>query len=150
MTKPFSLDNQLCFEIYKASNQFTKLYRQVLSNYDLTYPQYIVLLALWEQDHMLVKQLGEKVELGIGTLNPIINKLVEKSFVIKQTAEDDKRAIIVSLTEKAKKMEGIITEAIASKVLQCTPLLEVHENLQAKLKELNTLLKQLNELEALQ
>lgn len=150
MTKPFSLDNQLCFEIYKASNQFTKLYRQVLNNYDLTYPQYIVLLALWEQDHMLVKQLGEKVELGIGTLNPIINKLVEKNFVTKQTAEDDKRAIIVSLTEKAKKMESIITEAIASKVLQCAPLLEVHENLQAKLKELNTLLKQLSELEALQ
>ncbi len=82
--KALLLENQLCFAVYTAANQFTKLYRQVLEPFDLTYPQYLVLLALWEQDNLVVKQISEKLSLGIGTLNPILNKLVDKGWVKKK------------------------------------------------------------------
>lgn len=147
MDKAFSLDNQLCFEVYKAANQFTKLYRQVLGSYDITYPQYLVLLALWEQDNLVVKQLSNKVSLGIGTVNPIINKLVDKGWLTKEVAVHDKRAVIVSLTVKAKDMETIITEAILSKIPKCDAFVDVHGDLKPRLHELNDLLKKMNDME---
>ncbi|MGG0658388.1 MarR family winged helix-turn-helix transcriptional regulator [Rummeliibacillus pycnus] len=147
MSKTFNLENQLCFEVYKASNQFTKLYRQVLEEFDLTYPQYLVLLALWEQDQLLVKELSEKVTLGIGTLNPIINKLVNKGWISKEISTEDKRAVIVSLTEKAKKEEKVITNKILQKVSQCDALIAIDDDLKSRLHELNKLLEQLNEME---
>ncbi|HWI46871.1 MAG TPA: MarR family transcriptional regulator [Rummeliibacillus sp.] len=147
MSKAFNLENQLCFEVYKASNQFTKLYRQVLEEFDLTYPQYLVLLALWEQDQLLVKELSEKVSLGIGTLNPIVNKLVNKGWITKEISTEDKRAVIVSLTEKAKKEEQVITNKILKKVSQCDSLVELDGELKSRLHELNKLLEQLNEME---
>lgn len=147
MHQSFNLDNQLCFEVYKAANQFTKLYHQVLGNYDITYPQYIVLLALWEQDHLVVKQLSKKVSLGIGTLNPIINKLVDKGWLIKETVIHDKRSIKVSLTTKAKEMEPIITESILRRISKCDALVQLHGELKESLHELNTVLNQLNNME---
>ncbi|MFJ8260447.1 MarR family winged helix-turn-helix transcriptional regulator [Rummeliibacillus sp. NPDC094406] len=147
MRKGFNLENQLCFEVYKASNQFTKLYRQVLDEFELTYPQYLVLLALWEQDQLLVKELSEKVTLGIGTLNPIVNKLVNKGWITKESSTEDKRAVIVSLTEKAKKDEQVITNKILQKVSQCDSLVELDSELKSRLHELNKLLEQLNEME---
>jgi len=147
MIKAFNLENQLCFEVYKAANQFTKLYRQVLEEFDLTYPQYLVLLALWEQDQLLVKELSEKVSLGIGTLNPIVNKLVSKGWITKEISTEDKRAVIVSLTEKAKKEEQVITNKILQKVSQCDSLVELDGELKSRLHELNKLLEQLNEME---
>ncbi|MFE6166709.1 MarR family winged helix-turn-helix transcriptional regulator [Viridibacillus arvi] len=147
MNKSFKLDNQLCFEVYKAANQFVKLYRQILEPFDLTYPQYLVLLALWEKDQLLVKQLSEKVCLGIGTLNPIINKLVDKGWVTKKVSTQDKRAIIVSLTEKARLQETLITKEILNKVSECETLIVQDGALKSRLNELNELLTQLNEME---
>lgn len=147
MSSAFNLENQLCFEVYKASNQFTKLYRQVLVEFDITYSQYLVLLALWEQDQLLVKELSEKVTLGIGTLNPIINKLVSKGWITKKISTEDKRAVIVSLTKKAKKDEEEIKRKILQKVSQCDALVALDSNLKSQLRELNKLLEQLNEME---
>lgn len=147
MKKAFNLENQLCFEVYKAANQFTKLYRQVLEEFDLTYPQYLVLLSLWEKDHLFMKELSEKVSLGIGTLNPIVNKLVNKEWLTKEHSPDDKRAVIVSLTEKAKIKESVITDKITKKVIQCDSLIELDAELKPQLHQLNKLLEQLNEME---
>ncbi|WP_102692115.1 MarR family winged helix-turn-helix transcriptional regulator [Rummeliibacillus pycnus] len=147
MNTEFNLENQLCFEVYKASNQFTKLYRHALEEFDLTYSQYLVLLSLWEQDQLLVKELSEKVTLGIGTLNPIINKLVNKGWLTKEVSSEDKRAVIVSLTKKAKKEEVEIKSKILEKICQCDALVATYSELKSQIRQLNNLLEQLNEME---
>ncbi|UDK96724.1 MarR family transcriptional regulator [Lysinibacillus sphaericus] len=145
--KAFLLEDQLCFAVYKAANQFTKLYRQVLEPFGLTYPQYLVLLALWEQDSLVVKQISEKLSLGIGTLNPILNKLVDKGWVTKETSSKDKRAVIISLTEKARATETLITEKLVEKMAHCDALTVIDGDLRAQLQNLNELLTQLNNME---
>ncbi|AHN21740.1 MarR family winged helix-turn-helix transcriptional regulator [Lysinibacillus varians] len=145
--KAFLLEDQLCFAVYKAANQFTKLYRQVLEPFGLTYPQYLVLLALWGQDSLVVKQISEKLSLGIGTLNPILNKLVDKGWVTKETSSKDKRAVIISLTEKARATETLITEKLVEKMAHCDALTVIDGDLRAQLQNLNELLTQLNNME---
>ncbi|OEC01547.1 hypothetical protein GY31_14900 [Lysinibacillus sphaericus] len=145
--KAFLLEDQLCFAVYKAANQFTKLYRQVLEPFGLTYPQYLVLLALWEQDSLVVKQISEKLSLGIGTLNPILNKLVDKGWVTKETSSMDKRAVIISLTEKARVTESLITEKLVEKMAHCDALTVIDGDLRAQLQNLNELLTRLNNME---
>uniref|UniRef100_UPI00406C4DE0 MarR family winged helix-turn-helix transcriptional regulator n=1 Tax=Lysinibacillus sp. FSL M8-0337 TaxID=2921718 RepID=UPI00406C4DE0 len=137
----------MCFAVYKAANQFTKLYRQVLEPFGLTYPQYLVLLALWEQDSLVVKQISEKLSLGIGTLNPILNKLVDKGWVTKETSSMDKRAVIISLTEKARVTESLITEKLVEKMAHCDALTVIDGDLRAQLQNLNELLTRLNNME---
>uniref|UniRef100_UPI00403F4553 MarR family winged helix-turn-helix transcriptional regulator n=1 Tax=Lysinibacillus sp. FSL K6-3209 TaxID=2921497 RepID=UPI00403F4553 len=137
----------MCFAVYKAANQFTKLYRQVLEPFGLTYPQYLVLLALWEQDSLVVKQISEKLSLGIGTLNPILNKLVDKGWVTKETSSMDKRAVIISLTEKARVTESLITEKLVEKMAHCDALTVIDGDLRAQLQNLNGLLTRLNNME---
>ena len=92
------LNEQLCFEVYKAANQFTKLYAKTLQPFQLTYPQYIVLLTLFEEDHQTTAAICQKLDLGIGTLNPIVNKLIDKEWITKSPSTLDRRASLLSLT----------------------------------------------------
>lgn len=119
----------------------------MLEPFGLTYPQYLVLLALWEQDSLVVKQISEKLSLGIGTLNPILNKLVDKGWVTKETSSMDKRAVIISLTEKARVTESLITEKLVEKMAHCDALTVIDGDLRAQLQNLNELLTQLNNME---
>lgn len=143
--KAQTLENQLCFAIYKATNQYTKLYRKALEPFDLTYPQYIVLLALWENDHMIIKQLSEKLSLGIGTLNPIISKLVTKDYITKTPSPMDKRSVVISLTTKGRNSESTISEMIATKATKWDSFAIFDDQFKLKLQELNTQLSQLND-----
>ena len=119
----------------------------MLEPFGLTYPQYLVLLALWEQDSLVVKQISEKLSLGIGTLNPILNKLVDKGWVTKETSSKDKRAVIISLTEKARATETLITEKLVEKMAHCDALTVIDGDLRAQLQNLNELLTRLNNME---
>jgi DNA-binding MarR family transcriptional regulator len=113
------LDDQLCFGLYSASRAVTSLYRAVLADLDLTYPQYLVMLALWEQDDRLVKELGAELNLDSGTLSPLLKRL-ESTGVIKRTRQaDDERSVRVSLThagkalrEKAVDVPAVIGDAM--------------------------------------
>lgn len=131
------LDQQLCFEVYKASSNFTKMYARVLEPFNLTFTQYLVLLVLWEEDHLLMKGIGERLGLGTGTLNPIINRMMERGWLIKEQSPDDKRAFIISLTEKAKSEHQPIERAVAEKLIDCN-FMDVNAiTLMKNLKELN-------------
>jgi DNA-binding MarR family transcriptional regulator len=105
------LDDQLCFGLYSASRAVTALYRVVLEDLDLTYPQYLVMLALWERDHRLVKELGAELNLDSGTLSPLLKRLHAAGLVERNRQADDERAVMVSLSETGKalreKAEGI-------------------------------------------
>ncbi|MEU0793858.1 MarR family transcriptional regulator [Amycolatopsis sp. NPDC005961] len=93
------LDDQLCFGLYSASRAVTSLYRVVLEDLDLTYPQYLVMLALWEKDHRLVKELGAELNLDSGTLSPLLKRLQTAGLVIRNRQADDERSVRVSLSE---------------------------------------------------
>jgi DNA-binding MarR family transcriptional regulator len=93
------LDDQLCFGLYSASRAVTSLYRVVLDDLDLTYPQYLVMLALWEKDHRLVKELGAELNLDSGTLSPLLKRLQTAGLVVRNRQADDERSVRVSLSE---------------------------------------------------
>ena len=94
------LDNQLCFALYAASLAMTKLYRPLLEPLGLTYPQYIVMLALWEHGELSAGGLGERVALDSGTLVPLIRKLKALGLVERQRSTKDDRSVLISLTPR--------------------------------------------------
>ncbi len=92
------LDHQLCFALYSSSLVMTKLYKPVLSALGLTYPQYLVLLVLWETDAVSVSDLGTRLFLDSGTLTPLLKRMEAAGWVTRLRAVDDERRVIVSLT----------------------------------------------------
>ena len=92
------LDHQLCFALYSSSLLMTKLYKPVLGALGLTYPQYLVLLVLWETDHVMVSELGERLFLDSGTLTPLLKRMEAAGLLTRTRAVDDERRVIVGLT----------------------------------------------------
>lgn len=145
MNNPSKLEQRLCFEVYKASSNFSKLYARTLEPFHLTFSQYLVLLTLWEQNNLLVKDIGNQLGLGIGTLNPIINRMIANGWLNKEQSDKDKRAFVISLTEKALEQEKPIERAIISKITSRNYLDINAKTLMTNLKELNVFLNQLKE-----
>jgi len=93
------LENQACFQVYALSRVLTAHYKPILDGIDLTYPQYLVMLVLWEHQQLSVKSIGEKLLLDSGTLTPLLKKLESKKLVSRKRAEADERMVIISLTK---------------------------------------------------
>ncbi|WEX87738.1 MarR family transcriptional regulator [Sinorhizobium garamanticum] len=123
-----ALGQQLCFAVYSAGHAFNRTYKPLLDRFGLTYPQYLVLLALWQQDKMTVKRIGEEMGLDSGTLSPLLKRLEAAGYVSRLRDRDDERQVIVSLTEKGRSLKteafGILADI--SKATGCT-LEEVRE-----------------------
>ncbi|MFC4528310.1 MarR family transcriptional regulator [Dyella halodurans] len=92
------LDQQLCFALYAASRSITGLYRPLLEPMGLTYPQYLVMLVLWEQDDVTVRELGQRLQLDSGTLTPLLKRLQAAGLVSRQRRSDDERVVEIRLT----------------------------------------------------
>ena len=92
------LDNQLCFAVYAASLAMTKAYKPVLGALGLTYPQYLVLLVLWERDNLPVTELGERLFLDSGTLTPLLKRMEAAGWVQRQRSTQDERKVHILLT----------------------------------------------------
>jgi DNA-binding MarR family transcriptional regulator len=123
------LDNQLCFALYSASLAMTKLYKPLLDELGVTYPQYLALLALWQQDGLSVSQLGERLRLDSGTLTPLLKRLEAAGLVARLRAVDDERRVHVSLTAagrrlraRAEKIPGCVLEASGCSVADVVQL----------------------------
>ena len=99
------LDNQMCFALYSASLTMTKVYKPLLQKFGLTYPQYLVMLVLWEQDARSVSELGERLFLDSGTLTPLLKRLEALSFVTRKRDIADERRVIVALTTAGKRLQ---------------------------------------------
>lgn len=104
------LDSQLCFALYTATNSITRLYRSLLDEYELTYPQYLVLLVLWEKDGIAIKEVMKRLKLDSGTLSPIIKRLQNAGLVNKERTDQDERIVRLYLTEKSKNLEPFIAQ----------------------------------------
>src|SRR5437899_9712047 len=94
------LDRQICFAIYKAQHAFTSVYRPLLSELGLTYPQYLVMIALWEHGDRTVKDLGTALELDSGTLSPLLKRLEAIGFIKRARSTGDERVVVISLTQQ--------------------------------------------------
>lgn len=94
------LDNQLCFPLYVCSKEIVRRYKPFLDDLDITYTQYITLMALWEKGALSVKELGKQLFLDSGTLTPLLKTLEAKGYVARTRAKDDERNLIVSLTDE--------------------------------------------------
>lgn len=93
------LDNQLCFAVYAAAHAFGRAYRNLLGQHDLTYPQYLVLMVLWEEDGLTVKEIGERLFLDSGTLTPLLKRLEASGRVRRARDRPDERQVSIFLTE---------------------------------------------------
>jgi DNA-binding MarR family transcriptional regulator len=100
------LDHQLCFALYSASLAMTKLYKPLLDELGLTYPQYIAMLALWEEDGMTVSALGERLHLDSGTLTPLLKRLEGAELVARLRDVDDERRVRIRLTPAGRKLRS--------------------------------------------
>ena len=94
------LERQLCFPLYACSKEIIRRYKPFLDPLDLTYTQYITLMALWEKREVNVKMLGECLYLDSGTLTPVLKKLETKGYIARTRSTEDERSVMVSLTEK--------------------------------------------------
>lgn len=96
------LDNQLCFALYAASLAMTKAYRPLLAEIGLTYPQYIVMLALWQSDRVSVSDLSTRVVLDSGTLTPLLKRMEQAGWLVRSRDKTDERRVMVSLTPSGR------------------------------------------------
>ena len=101
----FLLDNQLCFRLYTASRLLTQAYHPLLSAKGLTYPQYLVLLVLWEKDAQPVNDIAKRLLLETNTVTPLLKRMEAEGILTRRKGEKDARQMIVSLTPKAKRTQ---------------------------------------------
>lgn len=117
MNKTLPLEDQLCFALYSASNAVVRLYRPLLQPFDLTYPQYVVLLALWQQDDISLGELGSKTLFDSGTLTPLVKKLESKGWLKRLASAQDERVKKVVLTATGKALENEVAAVMPA--LRC-------------------------------
>jgi DNA-binding MarR family transcriptional regulator len=100
-----ALDHQLCYALYAASLTMTKLYKPMLAPLGLTYPQYLVMLALWEADDLIVSALGERVSLDSGTLTPLLKRLEASGLIARSRDAADERRVRIQLTAAGRALK---------------------------------------------
>ncbi|MGH1516214.1 MarR family winged helix-turn-helix transcriptional regulator [Chryseobacterium sp. JK1] len=135
------LENQICFPLYVIAKEITGLYRPFLDELDLTYPQYLVMMVLWEGDGLTVTHIGEKLFLDSGTLTPLLKRLEAKGLIIRKRKKEDERVVEVFLNEAGQQLRQKACE-IPGKIHKKIDI-QPEELLQLK----ETVLKILNKIE---
>lgn len=129
------LKNQLCFPLYAASRAMMQTYEPYLTKIGLTYPQYLVMLVLWEADNVPVNAIGERLYLDSGTLTPLLKRLESAGLVRRARAERDERVVEITLTAAGKKLKSralAVPEALACKLeIDSETYLRLHKELNA-------------------
>jgi DNA-binding MarR family transcriptional regulator len=136
------LENQVCFKLYALSRLLTNRYRPLLESLDMTYPQYLVMMVLWKENRITVKELGHRLYLDSGTLTPLLKRLEQKKLLIRQRDPEDERSVIISISkagstlqQKARKVPEFLGKCLS---------LKEKEYIQLK-KQLDTLLQLFND-----
>ena len=110
MNEKFLLDNQLCFRLYTASRLLTQVYHPLLSEHGLTFPQYLVLLVLWEKDAQPVNDIAKRLYLETNTVTPLLQRMEKQGIITREKGEKDARQMIVMLTKKGKEFQEKLSE----------------------------------------
>jgi DNA-binding MarR family transcriptional regulator len=104
------LENQLCFSLYSATHAILRSYKPDLDRLNLTYPQYLVLVALWQFKELSIKDIAEKLLLEPATITPVVKRLEVKKLTKRTRQKDDERVVIVSLTEQGQNLRSVLSE----------------------------------------
>lgn len=115
------LDNQLCFPLYACAKEIVRRYKPFLDEIDLTYTQYIVMMVLWEEREINVKELGSRLYLDSGTLTPVLKRIEQKGLITRQRDDKDERVLIVSITKEGDELKDKAVE-IPVKMAGCVSL----------------------------
>jgi len=99
------LDNQICFAVYSTAHAFNRIYKPLLEGLGLTYPQYLVMLVLWERDDVPLKDIGERLFLDSGTLTPLLKRLEAAGFIKRTRNSDDERQVLIALTAQGQALK---------------------------------------------
>ena len=135
------LDNQLCFALYSTSLAMTRVYKPLLDEIGLTYPQYLAMLVLWEKDGLMVSELGDRLYLDSGTLTPLLKRLESSGLITRIRAVEDERRVHITLTAagrklkaKAAKIPGCILSASQCSIPELMVLTQQVQNLRSRLR----------------
>ncbi|MBQ4484177.1 MAG: MarR family transcriptional regulator [Prevotella sp.] len=148
MYEELRLDNQICFRLYTAARLITQTYTPLLNELGITYPQYLVLLVLWEQDSQPVNDIARRLLLETNTVTPLLQRMEKQGIVARERGKEDKRQQIVTLTEKGKAMEKLAFETIPAGMreeLKACPL--KHEDYAHLTEELDSMIHSLKKKE---
>ncbi|MDF2609742.1 MAG: transcriptional regulator [Lachnospiraceae bacterium] len=115
------LDRQLCFPLYVTSKELIKNYKPLLDPLGITYTQYITFMALWEEDNITVKELGQKLYLDSGTLTPLLKKMELQGFITRERSTTDERTVYIKLTVKGLELRDKAAH-IPDKMVACLPV----------------------------
>lgn len=144
------LSNQLCFPIYAASRLITREYQPYLDELGITYPQYLVLMVLWETDTIPVNEISKKLILNTNTITPLLKRMETLGIIKRQRSGSDERKVIVELTPKGKLMQtqaATIPEKLASDLISATMKVEDLVDLKNKLENIINFLSKKNKIE---
>jgi DNA-binding MarR family transcriptional regulator len=141
---PLLLGNQLCFAVYSTAHAFNRVYKPLLDRLALTYPQYLVMLALWEHDGVPVKDIGERLFLDSGTLTPLLKRLEAAGLVKRTRSTEDERQVLIALTPKGQalreKARAVPEAILAASACSVGQLSEMKNDLIALRDQLNAAL----------
>lgn len=102
---PLRLGNQLCFAVYSAAHAFNRIYKALLDPLGLTYPQYLVMMVLWEDDGLSVKEIGARLQLDSGTLTPLLKRMEKAGLLQRRRDADDERQVRIMLTDQGRALK---------------------------------------------
>jgi DNA-binding MarR family transcriptional regulator len=134
--KQLQLSNQICFPLYSASRLITKAYKPYLDEMGITYPQYLVLMVLWENDNLTVNQISEKLLLNTNTISPLLKRMEKSELIERNRSSEDERIVIVNLTEtgkqikdKAKSIPEQLLKILLNENIELSEVLQLNEML---------------------
>jgi len=138
------LDNQICFAVYSTAHAFNRVYKPLLDRLGLTYPQYLVMLALWERDDVPVKDLGERLFLDSGTLTPLLKRLEAAELIRRTRSTEDERQVLIALTPQGHalrdKARAVPQSILAASACSVGELLAMKDEIVALRDRLNAAL----------
>lgn len=145
MHEELRLDNQVCFRLYSASRLVMQAYTPMLNELGITYPQYLVLMVLWEKDALPVNDIAHRLLLETNTVTPLLQRMERQGILTRKKGEHDKRQQIVSLTDKGREMEqrafDIIPEGMGKRLAACPLSMDDFSQLAGELDQIIETLK---------
>ena len=135
---PLRLDNQICFAVYSAAHAFNRVYKPLLDRLKLTYPQYLVMLVLWERDNVPVKDIGERLFLDSGTLTPLLKRMETAQLIRRTRSTEDERQVLIALTpqgEALREKARAVPQAILASSACTVPELIATKNAIVELRD---------------
>src|ERR1700728_5215996 len=142
---PLLLGNQICFAVYSAAHAFNRVYKPLLDRLGLTYPQYLVMLVLWERDGVPVKEIGERLFLDSGTLTPLLKRLEQAGHIKRTRSTEDERQVLIGLTAQGAtlkdKARAVPPSILAASECSVTELLAMKNEIVALRDRLNAVVE---------